>query len=216
MTPCIVVSFSKTLLTAYQNIQRYNQDNGNKLINISSIVVFYLFTPPMKMEHTWCSERSAHNIQTLENHPAFTTRRKFEIKTLEYCLFCFVLFCFVCLLWLLFKRATFYSTVRHAAVHKTMHSVSFANTTFSSNNSYLLQSVSLTQNAVLCIKDMWPKRSQFTNKYVLWPVSWKLHIMRVICIHSKFREISVSQCFNYVLFPLHRNVQKVSGLHSFS
>lgn len=96
MTPCSVVSFSKMLLPVSQNTRRYNQDNGNKLINMSS-TVFYLFTPPMKMEHT---HRSAHNIQMLENHPAFTTRRKFEIKSLEHCLFiCFVLFdCYDCCL----------------------------------------------------------------------------------------------------------------------
>jgi len=139
-------NFSKMLLTAYQNTRRYNQDNDNKLINISSIALFFLFTPPMKMEQ--CFETSALKILTLENHPKERIQhsqhreswksRIANIVCLFVCLFCLLL------MTLLFKRVTFYSSAKHAAVHKTMHTVSFPNaTTFGSNNSYQLQTVSL-------------------------------------------------------------------------
>ena len=46
---------------------------------------------PMKMEHTECSEKSAHKIRTSGNYPRrkhtpFRTRRKFEVKKASNCL----------------------------------------------------------------------------------------------------------------------------------
>jgi hypothetical protein len=39
------------------------------------IIDFFLFTPPMKKEHTECSETSVYKIQTRGNHPKESIQR---------------------------------------------------------------------------------------------------------------------------------------------
>jgi hypothetical protein len=98
---------------------------------------------------------------------------------------------FVCLSYLLVlpllcKRATFYSGAKLAAVQKTMHTVSFGSATaFGSNNTCLLQTAPLIQKRSASYYSYVFKMFSHSLRtiQVLWPVSGKLQIMRVICIH---------------------------------
>jgi len=116
--------------------------------------VLFLFTPTMKMEQSVPKRRHITlrrwRITQWKEYNIDNTAKVWnqESRILFFvCLFCLLV------LTLLFKRATFYCSAQHSAVHKTMHTVSFANaTTFGSSNTCLLQTVSLIQkcNASYC------------------------------------------------------------------
>jgi hypothetical protein len=68
---------------SYPTQTRHPSSTGHFRFSYSKIFLFFLFTRPMKMEQTGCSETSAHKIHMLANHPEERIRHSEHDESLK-------------------------------------------------------------------------------------------------------------------------------------